>query len=70
MSGSKPTAIECKWTANNFDPGNLKLFCKTYTKGDNYVVSSDVDVGFTKQYEGLTVSFVSLQELLSKIVLG
>jgi hypothetical protein len=33
-------AIECKWSASDFDAGNLQAF-RPYPKGDNLVVAND-----------------------------
>ncbi len=62
-----PTAIECKWTQNSFDVKNLKAFRRMYSKGQNFVVCSDVDRPYVQNYESITVQFVSLNHLIEKI---
>ncbi len=57
-------AIECKWSADNFDPSSLKAFRRKYTAGPNYVVSNDVIHSFRKNFNGLTVDFVNLEHLI------
>ena len=37
------TAIECKWSAGQFDPANLKVFRRLYPQGQNFVVAQDID---------------------------
>lgn len=63
----EPVAIECKWSAGDFDPGNLKVFRRIYPKGDNFVVASDVTKAFSKNYGTVSVRFVGLQELVQNI---
>lgn len=63
----EPVAIECKWSAGDFDPGNLKVFRRIYPKGDNFVVASDVTKAFSKNYGTVSVRFVGLQELIQNI---
>ncbi|RPJ16806.1 MAG: ATP-binding protein [Deltaproteobacteria bacterium] len=33
--GKKPIAIECKWSASNFDPAGMQAFRRHYEKGEN-----------------------------------
>jgi predicted AAA+ superfamily ATPase len=63
----EPVAIECKWSADGFEPRNLLAFRRQYPKGENYVVAHDVDRGFVRQYNGITVRFESLGALVSKL---
>ena len=60
-------AIECKWSASDFDAGNLQAFRRSYPQGDNLVVANDVQRSFTKSYGGLSVRFVSLSELIAEV---
>ena len=64
---AKPTAIECKWSANGFKPSSLKAFRRQYPQGDNFVVSSDVDRSFVRTYDRIKVRYVGLSGLLSKL---
>ena len=66
--GSAPDAIECKWSAGEFDPKNLLAFRRQYPQGKNWVVSTDVDQEFTRQVKGVEVRYVSLQGLVSNLV--
>lgn len=59
-----PIAIECKWSYRSFDPVNIKVFRHLHPDGKNYVVVSDLEGSFDKHYDGLEVTFLSLQELL------
>ena len=60
-------AIECKWSASDFAPGNLQAFRRGYPHGDNLVVANDVERSFTRSYGGVSVRFVSLSELIAEI---
>ena len=62
-----PLAIECKWSASDFDAGNLQAFRRPYPRGDNLVVANDVERSFTRSYGGLSVRFVSLSELIAEV---
>lgn len=59
-----PTAIEVKWKAQDFNPKNIFAFRRRYPQGDNFVVSSDVDRMFSRKYNDLKVTFISLRELV------
>jgi hypothetical protein len=65
--GGPPTAIECKWSAGDFDPVNLLAFRRRYTEGENYVVASDIDRGFSRTYNGLEAKFVNLSALAESV---
>jgi len=61
-------AIECKWSADQFDAGNLKVFRGLHPRGENYVVASDIDRSYRKDYQGMPVNFVGLEGLISALV--
>jgi hypothetical protein len=60
----EPMAIECKWSAGDFDPGNLGIFRKHYPRGENLVVARDVDRPYTREYKGLKVNMVGIKDLV------
>jgi len=60
-------AIECKWSADHFDPGGLKAFRRAYAQGVNLVVARDVQETFRRDYHGVKVDFVSLDTLDSAL---
>jgi len=62
-----PLAIECKWSSKDFNAINIKAFRRQYTHGKNYVVATDVDRPFKKVYDGISVLFVGLSELIKSI---
>ena len=62
--GAPPTAIECKWSADDFDPSGLHAFRSRYPAGSTFVVAADVDTAFSRRYRDLTVRFVSLSGLI------
>lgn len=57
-------AIECKWSADLFEPSSLKAFRRLYKNGKNYVIANDVKRTFRREYNGLIVEFVSLEQLI------
>ena len=64
----EPLAIECKWSASDFDPTNLKSFRRQHPRGDNLVVAADVEKAFTNRYEDIRVKFVGLRDLIGTLV--
>lgn len=65
--GSRPLAIECKWSASNFDSAGLNAFRRQYTEGENLLVARDVDRSFVRTYGNAKVKFTSLDGLLKMI---
>lgn len=68
--GRPPVALECKWSADGFDPAALKAFRGRYPRGANLVVASDVDEPFSRRYGTLIVRFVSLGGLIPHLGRG
>lgn len=65
--GKPPVAIECKFSADEFEAGNLKAFRRRYTEGWNFVVAADVDRFFTRSFDDVKVKFVSLAGLIEEL---
>ena len=65
--GTSPVAIECKWSATEFDPRNLKRFRERYPEGNSLVVAADVEKLFVRNYKGIEVTFVSLTGLIDAL---
>jgi len=61
--GKPPIAVECKWKADDFKPGNLLSFNRQYS-GTSYVVATDVDRPYQRRYREMTVHFVGLADLI------
>lgn len=70
LTGRKrmPTAIECKWSASEFDATNIIAFRKLYPHGGNFVVAVDVDRPFSRTYNDIVIKFAGLADLMD--VLG
>lgn len=62
-----PVAIECKWSAGEFDATAIKAFRQFYPKGENYVVASDIDREYHRNFDGVKVRFTSLDGLVSAL---
>lgn len=65
--GKELTAIECKWSADRFDPSGMKAFRQVYKKGINYVVAHDVKRSYHQKYNDLSVEFLNLNQLIKKL---
>ncbi|MBI1722978.1 MAG: ATP-binding protein [Gemmatimonadetes bacterium] len=65
--GGAPVAIECKWSAREFDPGNLRVFRRKYPRGETFLVAHDVDRRATRRVDGFTVTAVGLADLIEDL---
>jgi hypothetical protein len=65
--GKGPMAIECKWKAENFEPGNLAAFRKQYPEGQNWIVCQNVDRPYARSFDRLSVEFMSLDEMSRRL---
>lgn len=70
------TAIECKFSSSQTGVGqsmitdigkNLEAFRRYYPRGNNIVVTSDIDTPFERRYADMTISFVNAKELIKRL---
>lgn len=66
----KPLAIECKWSANDFDPTNLQAFRLQHPQGENVVVAQDVGRAFSRTCGDISVRFESLTSFAGSAAAG
>ena len=64
--GRAPLAIECKWSARDFDPANLAVFTRAYPRHELLVVTTDARPAFTREYAGRPVRFLTLTALVEQ----
>jgi hypothetical protein len=62
-----PIAIECKWSASDFDSRGLKAFRRLYEQGESFVVANDVVEEYSRSYGNLRVTFVGLSGLIRRL---
>jgi len=62
--GKDPVAIECKWSADDLDLRNLRVFRNQYPGGENFVVAADVERPMTRDVSGMEVEVVGLKGLV------
>lgn len=62
-----PTAIECKWSASNFDTTNLRVFRRLYPQGRNLLFAQDVDRPYALKDEDVDVEVLPLPQFLHGI---
>ncbi len=67
LRGAEPLAIECKWSAADFDPSNLLAFRRRYPSGGNVVVTSDTGRPWKKKYSDVEVRFLGLEMLVQEL---
>jgi predicted AAA+ superfamily ATPase len=63
----KPLAIECKWSARDFDPGPLLVFGRAYPKFELAVVATDAEPSFSRRFGESTVRFTTLSRLVERL---
>lgn len=66
-SRNQPLAIECKWSANNFDPTNLAAFRRQHPVGENIVLAHDLQKAFRQSYANLRVRFEPLEAFVGSL---
>ena len=66
--GRPPVAIECKWSADSFEPAGLKALRGRYPDGANLVVAHDVARPFTRRFGSLSVKFVGIDAIANGAV--
>ena len=62
-------AIECKWSAHDFDWTNLRAFLGQYPRARGLVVAHDVTGRSTRRSGAITAMFVGISDLI-EIVTG
>jgi uncharacterized protein len=65
--GAKPLAVECKWSADEFEDTGIAALRRQYPSGENVVVAQDVERSFVRHYGSLKVHFESLPSLVKRI---
>jgi len=63
----KPIAIECKWSASNFDPVGIQAFRRHYEIGENYVVVNDVGRPVRRSFGNIKVTLTNISGLIKAI---
>jgi len=65
--GGPPVAIECKWSASDFDSSNLRAFRSIYTHGQSLVATADTSPGraYEKRVGDLRFTFVAIEDLIN-----
>ena len=63
----KPIAIECKWSASNFDPVGMQAFRRHYEIGENYVVVNDVDRPVRRSFGNIKVTLTNIPGLIKAV---
>jgi predicted AAA+ superfamily ATPase len=59
-----PIAIECKWSANNFNTRNIRSFRRRYPEGENWIVAHDIDQPYRRRVDDLELRFIGTPDLL------
>lgn len=67
---SDPIAVECKWSASDFDPTNVLSFRRQHPNGPNYVVTNDVTRAYSRNCDGIKIWFTGVADLLQSLKSG
>ena len=59
-----PVAVECKWSASDFDPAGINAFRRQYEGGENFVVARDVDRPYRQQAAETQITFSGLEDFI------
>ncbi len=68
--------VECKFKVGGLGKSpaalqaiakNIQTFRKLYPGGENFVVASDVDRSFTREVDGIVLTFISIGDLVKKL---
>jgi uncharacterized protein len=59
--------VECKWSADDFEPAGMAAFRQHYPKGENVVIAHDVDAPYVRTYADVKVHFEGLSTLANRI---
>lgn len=62
-----PVAIECKWSASDFQPSGIRAFRHQYPDGETFVVAHDVARPYRRRYGEVEVQFVSLDAVVQAL---
>ena len=65
--GENPVAIECKWSARDFNPANRLVFSRIYPNATLLVTAPDARPAYTRHYGGIEVQFLTLDRLTARI---
>jgi uncharacterized protein len=68
--GRPPLAVECKWSAKDFDAANLRVFARNYPDAECVVVATDATPSFRRTFDGLAVEFLTLEKLAARVADG
>lgn len=60
-------AVECKWSAKDFDPAGLLAFARNYPKAKLLVVATDAAPSFKRSYDNHSVEFLSLGDAVARL---
>lgn len=64
---NEPLAIECKWSADKFDPASLLSFRRLHPEGESVVIARDVTRAYLRNYGPVKVRFESLEGFVQRL---
>lgn len=67
---SKVDALECKWSADAFEPRSMRVFRELYPEGRNLVVTPAAGRDHLRRFGDLAVQFCSAASLRETLGVG
>jgi predicted AAA+ superfamily ATPase len=64
--GKRVDVLQCKISADRFDPTGLAYLQSLYPQGENWIITPNDDSGFARRVRGLKVQFAGIAQILSK----
>ena len=65
--GRPPVAIECKWSYQGAEMGNLRSFRRRYPEGENWIVTQNTTRPFPQREKGFEVQFLGLEDMAVRL---
>jgi hypothetical protein len=63
-----PIAVECKWSASDFDPAGINAFRRQYREGESFVVCQDVERPYGRRSGEGEITFTGLEDLIATLL--
>jgi hypothetical protein len=63
-----PIAVECKWSASDFDPAGINAFRRQYREGESFIVCQDVERPYRRRSGEVEITFTGLEYLIAALL--
>jgi uncharacterized protein len=63
-----PIAVECKWSASDFDRAGINAFRRQYREGESFIVCQDVERPYRRRSGEVEITFTGLEDLIATLL--